>query len=108
MSNYLGASRGFILSRLALAASLMQTATRVPTPDILDQGRRLSETRYRPFRSARSGRPGRPRKRLAYPKCEPGTIAFHDMLVRRYGRRVADEIGRRYRAGDKHAIPRFE
>jgi len=34
---------------------------------------------------------GKPRH--GYPKCEPGTIAYHDKLVRHFGRRMADWYG---------------
>lgn len=33
-------------------------------------------------------------KRLGRPKCEPGTISFHDKCVRYYGRKKADQIAR--------------
>lgn len=47
------------------------------------------------------------RKRYAYPPCHPGTIAYHDKLVRHFGRREADKIGRAYLAGDVDALPNF-
>jgi len=39
-------------------------------------------------------------KRWRYPKCEPGTIAFHDKCVLYYGRRKADQFARDYQHKD--------
>ncbi len=46
---------------------------------------------------------GRPR--LGRPPCEPGTITYHDKLVRHFGRRKADEIGQRIQRGDVDNLP---
>ncbi len=43
---------------------------------------------------------GKPKVRLGRPPCDPGTITFHDKMVRLYGRREADRIWKKYQDGD--------
>ena len=43
--------------------------------------------------------------RLGRPPCDPGTITYHDKLVRHFGRREADRIGRAYRAAELKELP---
>ena len=37
--------------------------------------------------------------------CEPGTITYHDMLVRKFGRREADKYSRCRQAGQLDLLP---
>ncbi len=55
---------------------------------------------YTPPQHTKARTIGAPKKRLRYPRCTPGTIAYHDRLVRRFGRREADKMGARIRAGN--------
>lgn len=50
-----------------------------------------------------SHRKGPPR--LGRPPCEPGTITYHDKLVRHFGRREADRIGRLIQARKMDGLP---
>lgn len=60
--------------------------------NIAPEQRRPKTVRYRRKNDAR---PMIRRGNLGYPrKCEPGTINYHDMLVRKYGRKKADQIQR--------------
>ena len=40
--------------------------------------------------------------------CDPGTIRYHDRLVRHFGRRRADEYDKLIQAGDLHLLPTEE
>jgi len=44
-------------------------------------------------------------KRYSNPPCVPGTIVYHDMLVRHFGRRYADKIGGLIRQGRLDLLP---
>lgn len=45
--------------------------------------------------------------RLGTPKCHPGTITYHDALVRHlgYDRRKADQMQRAWRDGELKKLP---
>lgn len=45
------------------------------------------------------------RGNLGPPKCEPGTIAYHDKLVRHFGRRQAEKYRRIIQAGQLELLP---
>lgn len=40
--------------------------------------------------------------------CDPGTIRYHDRLVRHFGRKKAEEFGRLIQKGDLHLLPSDE
>ncbi len=47
-------------------------------------------------------------KRDAVPPCDPGTITYHDMLVRHFGARFANDFRRRFIASVSGSLPRPE
>jgi hypothetical protein len=53
-------------------------------------------------------RPVMRRGNLVAPKCDPGTITYHDKLVRHFGRRQADKYGRILNAGQLDLLPTEE
>lgn len=99
-----GAFRGLIVAVSGLIAGFglqKSEANHYPDPILKDpykKPRRRKGTRF-------AGKPGKPR--YGYPPCHPGTIAYHDKLVRHFGRREADRIGREYRAGNADILPLF-
>ena len=48
------------------------------------------------------------RGNLGPPPCQPGTITYHDKLVRHFGRRQANRYGKLIRAGELDALPTAE
>lgn len=48
------------------------------------------------------------RKLSAVPPCDPGTITYHDMLVRHFGHRFANDFRRRFIASVSGSLPRSE
>lgn len=40
--------------------------------------------------------------------CDPGTITYHDRLVRHFGRKKADAYGRLIQSGDLDQLPTEE
>ncbi len=45
------------------------------------------------------------KRRYPRPACTPGTITYHDKLVRHFGRRYADKIGLLIRQGKLEFLP---
>lgn len=95
--------RGMFRLMLATMAGLMGVgaprAKHYPDPMI-----RSPEQQRRKKRTGGSGSRRFAVERISrwrYPKCEPGTIAYHDMLVRKYGRKKADQIHRDWQHKDE-------
>jgi len=82
-----GVFRGFITAMAGFVYSIKERvpirATHYPDPVLSDPYKKLRRSRV----------VGKPRIRRVL-KCEPGTISYHDKLVRHFGRRQADKFGR--------------
>ena len=97
-----GVFRGIIAAAAMLFARFR--ANKVRTNHYPDPITRDPYARPRSHTSTKrnSHRQGPPR--LGRPPCDPGTITYHDKLVRHFGRREADRIGRAWQAAKKSGL----
>ena len=51
---------------------------------------------------------GRQRRMRTVPPCRPGSISYHDKMVRHFGRRKADKLGRLMQASKMELWPTAE
>ncbi len=94
-----GIFRGIIAAVTRAFTSLKYKLTgRLPTPI-------LQDPYHRPRTRVGTTKKMTGTKRYGYPPCVPGTITYHDKLVRHFGRRYADKIGWLIRQGRLDLLP---
>ena len=85
-----GVFRGVVAALHLMASRLIPRRTKTshyPDPICVDPYANRAGGGGHPRGRSYQGKP-----RLGRPPCEPGTITYHDKLVRQYGRRIADHI----------------